>query len=358
MSSQRDSSGRPTSSGPEALRGTLGQRVRARLIAAAARLVAALPESPVDALAEALGELWYRVAPGRASLGRRNLERVVRALTARGLGGRRVATAAVDGAALERMLRATFRETVRYYLDMARLPSQDPAEVDDRLTVETPDGVDRAFGPDKPPILVAMHFGAVEYPAMLAVARGGPVVTPMETLGDPALQDWVRRTRATVGVEIVGLREARRALFDALAAGKAVGLVADRHVAGGSVDVPFFGATAPLPPGPAFLAVETGRPIYLGAVRRLGRGRYAGRLSLVPTATEGDRRARIAATTAAIAHAMEEEIAIAPEQWWSLLSPIWPDIDVRAVAGSGHLEPAATEPAATEPAAPGPEAPA
>ncbi|MBI3750326.1 MAG: hypothetical protein HY263_01555 [Chloroflexi bacterium] len=336
MTGQRGSSVR---SAARAHRGTLGQRVRARLIAATAGLLAALPERPVDALAEGLGELWYRVAPERASLGRRNLERVVRALAARGLGGRRVATAAVDGAALERMLRATFRQTVRYYLDMARLPSQDPAEVEERLVVETPEAVDSAFGPDRPPILVAMHFGAVEYPALFAVARGGPIVTPMETLDDPPLQDWVRRTRGTVGVEIVGLREARRALFEALASGKAVGLVADRHVAGGSVEVPFFGATAPLPPGPAFLAVETGRPIYLGAVRRLGHGRYAGRLSLVPTATDGERRARIAATTAAIAHAMEAEIAVAPEQWWSLLSPIWPDIDARAIAGSGRLEP-------------------
>lgn len=348
--------GRRGSPRPSSPRGTLGQRVRARLIAAVARLLAVLPEGPVDALADGVGELWYRAAPGRASLGRRNLERVVRALAARGLGGGRVATAAVDGAALERMLRATFRQTVRYYLDMARLPSQDPDQVDERLLVETPEAVARAFGPDKPPILVAMHFGAVEYPALFAVARGGPIVTPMETLGDPPLQEWVRRTRASVGVEIVGLREARRALFEALDAGKPVGLVADRHVAGGSLDVLFFGAAAPLPPGPAFLAVETGRPIYLGAVRRIGGGRYAGRLSLVPTATEGDRRARIAATTAAIARAMEAEIAVAPEQWWSLLEPVWPDIDARATTGTGQLEQAAPDtPDATAAA---PEAPA
>lgn len=337
-------SGRRGSPGPGSERGTFRQRVRARVIAAAAGILAALPEGPVDALAEAVGELWYRVAPGRASLGRRNLERVVRALAADGLGGRRVATAAVDGAALERMLRATFRQTVRYYLDLARLPNQDPTEVDERLVVETPEAVERAFGLDRPAILVAMHFGAVEYPALFAVARGGAIVTPMETLDDPALQDWMRRTRGSVGVEIVGLRDARRALFRALASGKPVGLVADRHVAGGSVEVQFFGATAPLPPGPAFLAVETGRPIYLGAVRRLGGGRYAGRLSPVATATDGDRRTRMAATTAAIAHAMEAEIAVAPEQWWSLLAPIWPDIDARATIGTGQLEPAAPKP--------------
>jgi phosphatidylinositol dimannoside acyltransferase len=326
-------------------RATLRQRLRARLIAGGARLLAALPDRPVDALADAVGEIWYRLDPARASLGRRNLERVVRSLADRELGGRRIAAAAGDGAVLERMLRATFRQTVHYYLDMARLPSQDPAEVDRHLHVETPDVVERAFGPDRPPILVAMHFGAVEYPALFAVARsGGPIVSPMETLSDPALQSWIRRTRGSVGVEIVGLREARRALLDALAEGRTIGLVADRHVAGGSVEVPFFGAPALLPPGPAFLAVETGRPIYVAAVRRAGRGRYRGRLERVETATEGDRRARIAATTASIAQAMERAIAVAPEQWWSLLAPVWPDLDARAIAGTGHLEPDVTLP--------------
>jgi phosphatidylinositol dimannoside acyltransferase len=105
--------------------------------------------------------------------------------------------------------------------------------------------------------------------------------------------------------------------------------------------VPFFGAPAPLPPGPAFLAVETGRPIYLAAVRRLGRGRYAGGLTPVPIAADSERRERIAATAAAIAAEMERAIAVAPEQWWSLLAPIWPDVDARAIEGTGELEPEA-----------------
>jgi len=318
--------------------GTLRQRVRVRLLAAGAGLLAALPDRPVDGLADLVGELWYRLDRERASLGRRNLERVVRYLAAHQLGGRRVATAAVDGQALERMLRATFRQTVRYYLDMARLPSQDPADVERLLTVETPEVVDRAFGSDKPAIVVAMHFGAVEWPALFAVARGGPLVTPMETLGDPALQEWIRRTRASVGVRIVGLREARHALFQALGQGIAVGLVADRHVAGGAVTVPFFGAPAPMPPGPSFLAVETGRPLYLAAVRRVGVGRYAGGMTPVATASTVERRERIVATAAAIALEMERAIAVAPEQWWSLLEPIWPDVDARATAGTGQLE--------------------
>ena len=105
--------------------------------------------------------------------------------------------------------------------------------------------LEEAFGVPGPLLFVAMHFGAVEYPALFAVARTGRHVTaPMETLGDPALQAWLVRTRGSVGVDIVTLREARRALTGVLAAGGTVGLVADRNVAGGTVDVPFFGATA------------------------------------------------------------------------------------------------------------------
>jgi phosphatidylinositol dimannoside acyltransferase len=308
-------------------------------VARVSRLLIALPQGPVDAFAGFAGRVWYRFGGGRAALGRRNLQRVVRYLADAGLGGPEVRAAARDGAALERLLRATFRETVRYYLDMARLPGLRREEVDQRLSVETPESVDRAFGPDAPTILVAMHFGAVEFPALFAAARTGrPIRAPMETIGDPAMQAWLVRTRGSVGVEIVSLRDARRLLMEALQQGHTVGLVADRHVAGGAVTVPFFGAAAPMPMGPALLAIEAGRPIYLAAVRRAGRGLYAGRLYPVEVATEGKLRQRVETTTRNLAEAMEQAIAFAPEQWWSLLQPVWPDLDPRAATGTGHLE--------------------
>lgn len=319
---------------------TFRQRVRAHAVAVLADVVARLPDRLMGPLADAIGELWYRAAPGRADLGRRNLGRVVRHLVSRGLAGPGVAAAAADGAALERLLRATFRQAVRYYVDLARLPRVDPADIERRLLVETPESVERAFGPDAPAILVGMHFGAVEYPGRFAGARSRTtILAPMETLADPALQAWVLRTRGATGIEIIGLRDARRSLMAALAAGRPVGLVADRNVAGGTLDVPFFGTPAPMPLGPALLAVETGRPIYLAAVRRLGGQRYAGRLYPVPVASEGDRRARITATMATLAGTMEEAIAVAPEQWWSMLAPVWTDLDPRAAVGTGRLEP-------------------
>jgi len=321
---------------------TLRQRLRAGFVAALSRLVVSLPEGPVDALGDRIGDIWYRTGGARASLARKNLQRVVRYLAANGLGGPEIEAAATDGAALERLLRATFRQTVRYYLDVARLPGRRPGDVDERLDVETPDEVSRAFGPDAPVVLAAMHYGEIEFPAMLAAGRTGrPVMAPMETVDDPALQDWIRRTRSSGGVQVVPLRDARRTLLTALADGQTVGLIGDRNVAGGVIDVPFFGATAPLPLGPALLAVESGRPLYLAAVRRVGGRHYVGRLDAVTVPAEGSRRQRVEATMRSLVTAMEGAIALAPEQWWSLLSPIWPDLDPRAATGTGRLEPKA-----------------
>ena len=320
-------------------RGTPGQRFRARLIGAVARLLITIPEPPVNALGEAAGELWYRVAPGRAARARHNYRRVATHLVARGLANPATAAAATDPAALERLVRRAFRQAMRYYLDMMRLPGRSQAELDRRLIIETPDTVDDAFGHPGPRIFVSMHFGAVEFPALFAVARTGQRITaPMETLADPELQAWIKSTRESVGVDLVPLRDARRALTTALDHAGTIGMVVDRNVAGGTVDVPFFGATAPLPMGPALLAMDRGLPIWLAAVRRGSGGRYLGQLRRVDLPAEGNRRAKLTAGISSLAVAMEEAVAVAPEQWWSIFFPIWPDLDPEAAVGTGKLE--------------------
>jgi lauroyl/myristoyl acyltransferase len=94
--------------------------------------------------------------------------------------------------------------------------------------------------------------------------------------------------------------------------------------------VPFFGAPASLPIGPALLAMESGSPVYLCAVRRAGTGRYRGKLIQVPVPAEGTRRERVTAMLTGLAAIFETAIADAPEQWWTLFFPIWPDLEATA----------------------------
>ncbi|MBA2701594.1 MAG: hypothetical protein H0U58_07840 [Chloroflexi bacterium] len=312
----------------------LRRRFAGRLLILGSWLACRLPERPLIGLAELAGDAWYRGAPKRAAQARRNLERVALALAESGRGTALGRAAASDPRALERLVRLAFRHSTRYYLEVARTPGLRPSDLDERLLIETPDIVSEALRPDRPVIIIGLHFGAIELPALLLGKRPGGAVAPMETLDDPDLQAWFVRSRGAVGVRIVGIREARRELLAALQAGTSVGLVGDRDLTGGGILTPLFGAPARLPLGPAMLAVESGAPAYVMGARRTGAGRYRGRLERVQTSAEGSRRARVTATTVAIAAAFERIVEDAPEQWWAVFFPIWPDLETPPGAGA------------------------
>jgi KDO2-lipid IV(A) lauroyltransferase len=290
-------------------------------------------------LASILGWAWYAATPRRAAQARLNLGRVVGFLateaTEAATGGRpngvgidpRLRAAARDPEALEALVRSAYRHAVRYYLDMIRVPSVGGRLIRERLVIETPEVVDRAFEAGRPVIFVGLHFGAIELPALYLAHRTQRITTvPMETLADPALQSWVLRTRSRAGLRIVGLTEARRELLAALDRGESIGLIGDRDLTGNGVPVEFFGVPARLPAGPALLAIETGAPVFVAAVRRTPGGRWRGNLREVALPPEGPRRERLVATLGEIARAFEASVAAAPDQWWTVFHPVWDDL--------------------------------
>jgi KDO2-lipid IV(A) lauroyltransferase len=312
-------------------------RLRSRVLIAASWLACRLPEGPLVGMADFAGDLWYRATPERAAQARRNLRRVARALDERGRGSALTRAAATDPRALERLVRRAYRHAARYYLEVARTPGLRAESLPDIQEVETPATVDAAFA-GGPVIFVGLHFGAIELPAVLLGSRVGGAVAPMETIDDPGLQAWFIRTRGAIGLRIVDLRAARRELLSALRAGISVGLVGDRDLTGGGTLTTLFGAPAMLPLGPALLAVESGAPAYVMGVRRIGVGRYRGRLETIEVVADGTRRERVTATTAQFALAFERIIEDAPEQWWAVFFPIWPDLEALDAAPD-DLEP-------------------
>jgi len=300
------------------------------LIRGASWLACHAPERIGVALANVAGGVWYRIAPERAARARTNFARLAAELDRRGHGPARARAAAHDARELERLVRLAFRHDARYYLEILRMPALTPAFLETRVVVETPAEVDEAFA-GGPVMFVSAHFGPIELPALyLAHRSGSPFVAPMETVDDPPLQAWFEETRGSLGVRIVGLRAARRELSAALRAGGYAGIVGDRDIAGGGIEVPFFGSPAPFPIGPALLAIETGSRIAAVGVRRLPDGRVAGRLIHVPVAAAGSRRERIAATLTSLAAAFESFIADPPEQWSGAFFEIWPDLAAQA----------------------------
>jgi KDO2-lipid IV(A) lauroyltransferase len=305
--------------------------IRGRLLLAASWLACHLPERDLFRLAGLAGDWWYRVAPGRAARARRNLRRVCVALDATGRGSPLVRAAATDPAALERLVRSAFRHSARYYLEVARNPAVTRRYVAQRLFLDTPEVIAEAVVPGRAVLFVGLHFGSVEIASLFLAFRVGETVVPMETLDDPGVQAYFVRTRGRSGITLVGLREARRELLGALRRGVPVGLVGDRDLTGGGTPIPLFGAPAIMPMGPAMLAVESGVPTYALTVRRAKRGTYRGRVIPVAVPTEGTRRERVTTTMTRLATAFEDLIADAPDQWWAVFFPIWPDLEGEAL---------------------------
>ena len=303
-------------------------------LATATWLATHLPVGLLAGLADVVGELWYRLTPARAARARRNLGRVCRALSESGRASPRISAAGSDPRSLERLVRSAYRHAARYYVDVARTPGLRATDLDELLALETPDTITEAFSGDGAVIFIGLHFGALEVPALFLASRMGRAVAPMETLGNRALQAWFVRTRGVVGLRIVGLREARRELLAALREGVPVGLVGDRDLTGGGTPVQLFGAPARLPLGPAILAVESGARTYVTGVRRVAGGRYVGRLEAIHVPPTGSLRERSTGTMTSIAAAFERIVADAPDQWWAVFFPIWPDLETAAEASA------------------------
>jgi KDO2-lipid IV(A) lauroyltransferase len=314
--------------------------LRGSAIVAGTRLLGRLPEGPLVAAAESMGELWYRAAPAKAAQARANLGRVCEGLAAQGRGSSLVRRAATDPDALETLVRRAFRHAARYYLEMARAGSETAEQTLARIDVETPGEVADALRSGKPVILTGMHYGSIERPVVVVSSMLGHRVTaPMEIVGDPAVARWFLETRRRVGVNVVDMRDARHALLAAVRRGESIGMVSDRDLLHNGILVPFFGHPAPIAAGPALLAVETGLPIYVGSARRAPNLRYRGKLIRIEVPKEGRLRERVTAITANLAASFETLLADGPEQWFGAFHPIWPDLVVRA--GSAADDPPA-----------------
>lgn len=306
----------------------LGRRVRARLLVAASWLACRLPERPLLAAADLAGDLSYRLAPERRRRARRNLLRIARWLHAQGAGSEAARAAATDPKALTRLVRAAFRHSSRYYVQLARAPIVDRAYLERWLKVENPDEVDAILDGPGGKLFVGMHLGWFELPALISAFRTGrPAVVPSETLPDPDLQAYMVATRRRLGLELIELGGAKRRLREALERGETVGLLGDRDITGGGIEVELFGAPAPLAAGPALLALETGLTPHVFGAWRDEDGVYHGRADSVPLPADGSRRERVTGWLESAARVFERHIGAAPEQWLAVFHPIWPDLE-------------------------------
>lgn len=277
----------------------------------ASRLARLAPGPVALAAARGLGLAAVRVAPERRAQVERNLRRI---------------TPDITDAELRAKVRETFVSYARYYEESFRLPGTSPADLDAGFTHDGYEHLEAALAAGHGAIMAMPHLGGWEWSGFwLTRVKGVPVTAVVEQLDPPELFEWFVGLRRSFGFEIVALGpDAGTATARALKANHTLALLCDRDLAGSGPQVEFFGERTTLPAGPATLALRTGAPILPTAIYFDGpNNRHAVVLPPLDTARQGRLREDVQRVTQDLAHALEDLIRRAPEQW-HLLQPNWP----------------------------------
>jgi lauroyl/myristoyl acyltransferase len=222
-----------------------------------------------------------------------------------------------DPAALRRMSWLNFRNHAKAYVDLMMLPTASIEAMRPLLKVEGWEYLEEARSLGKGVLVVSCHMGSYEVVAAIWSATLAPVSFFAEELEPRALFEWYRDTRARLGISVLtldhgGIRRVLQALRDQ----EMVITAIDRDITGTGYLMPFFGRLAPIPLGPAAIALRLGVPLFPVHAYRLPDDSYqAEGAPLVFARDTGDpRRDQVRATEELLRH-IEGFIRRHPEQW-------------------------------------------
>jgi KDO2-lipid IV(A) lauroyltransferase len=233
---------------------------------------------------------------------------------------------AISDARLRHLVDETFVSYARYYEESFRLPGTSPEALDAGFIPDGWDRLDAALAAGNGAIMAMPHLGGWEWSGFwLTQVQHRPVTAVVERLDPPALFEWFVELRRSFGFEIVALGpEAGVATARALKANHTLALLCDRDLPGTGPEVEFFGERTTLPGGPATLALRTGAALLPTAIYFDGPDtRRSVVLPALDTTRHGKLREDVQRVTQDLAHALEDLIRRAPEQW-HLLQPNWP----------------------------------
>jgi phosphatidylinositol dimannoside acyltransferase len=279
---------------------------------------------------------------------------------------RRVLGPAATGKELRAVSRASMQSYARYWLEIFRLPVM-PAErlVGGMVETGEVDALLSALASGRGVVVPLPHMGNWDQAGAWIIARGaGSFTTVMERLDPESVYERFLAFRQGIGMEVLpasGGHSPFGVLAQRLRAGKLVALPCDRDVAGGGIEVEFFGEKALMMGGPAALAVQTGAAL-MPATLWFDGDRWGVRVhEEIPVPEVGDRRQKSAAMTQEIARVFEQGIREHPADWHMLQRVFVADLDPERLA-AGRARAAARERAAEKNSAeadrPAPGAPA
>lgn len=222
-----------------------------------------------------------------------------------------------DPKELKRISRLNFRNHAKAYADLMQLPRARVESIRSRLNVQGLEHLEHARALGKGVLVVSCHMGSYEVVAAIWSATLAPVSFFAEELEPRALFEWYRDTRARLGISVLTLDHGGiRRVLEALREQEMVITAIDRDITGTGHEMPFFGRPAPIPLGPAAIALRTGTPLFPVCVYRLPDDTYmAEGTPLVVAESTGNARDDQVRTTAQLLRRIEQFIQSHPDQW-------------------------------------------
>jgi KDO2-lipid IV(A) lauroyltransferase len=230
----------------------------------------------------------------------------------------------LSDADLRREVQRAFDSYARYWVESFRLPELSPEDLDAGMTYEGLEHVIEAREAGKGVIIALPHLGGWDFGGAWLATQGFPITVVVEPLEPRALFEWFASFREQLGMKVVPLGpDAGGEVMKALRRNELVGLLCDRDLAGGGVEVEFFGERTTLPAGPVTVALRTGAPVLPTTVYFDGTGHHGFVRPPLDLTRQGSLREDVARLTQVLAHELEGLIRRAPEQW-HVFQPNWP----------------------------------
>jgi len=232
----------------------------------------------------------------------------------------------VDKRRLQPAVRSIFKNMVKNYFDLIKLPQLELDNLGKSVTFNGWHYLEKALSSERGTIIATAHLGNFDFAAQVLAARGIKMAIFVEDFNSTPVLGFIDKLRQINGVTTLPVSSSTlRDALQILRQGGTLVIVCDRNIQGNGLKVKFFGEETSLPFGVVSLALRTGAAIVpMFSVRKPGNRFVIYTEAPLRLANTGSRSQAVRANLERLIAIMERYIRQYPEQW-VVLEPIWPE---------------------------------
>lgn len=283
---------------------SLTQHVEFALFMFCMQMTKILTPKQCEKLANRLGDIVYDVLKIRRKIVEKNLEGTFPEKSPE---------------EIDSLARKVYRRQALNMIEVLRIPlikGRDDASK--LLDIDGDEFLEKTRYAGKGGVVVSAHFGNWELLGLCTGLLVASMHIVIKHQRNPLIDRWITANRIKHGNKVVYQKNALRQGVQLLSRGEVVTLLGDQKDPSGSFVTDFLGRSSAVFLGPAFLALKTGSPMFLGMCRRRENSRYIVEIHEIKTSDLSFSREDIQELTRRYTKAIETYIYRYPEEWFWL----------------------------------------